>query len=78
MIERKLAYVVVKDRKAFDSAIWNTETDFSIEEYNAWLHTAIENLKGIYAMDEVENSPELQYGLGDVINFLNTIEFKEA
>lgn len=60
----------------FDMAVWNTQSDFSTNEYNSWLRTASGTLQRIYdvlADGEIIDSSDL-YLLGDVINILDTIK----
>ncbi len=71
----KTAKLII-DAKAFDKAVWNTETDFTQKSYNSWLSGASDALQRIYdELDDCEtiDSSDL-YILGDIINMLGTTQ----
>lgn len=64
----------------FDKEVWQTETGFSQEKYNAWLKSAIGSLENIYQQSEDSDdiNPTDLYLLGDVINMLGIIKIIKA
>lgn len=62
--------------KAFDEAVWQTETGFDEQEYNNWLKKSAAVLQKTYEnIEGVVETGEL-YLLGDVINLLDIITIK--
>ena len=57
--------------------IWE-DSDISPEDMNKWIKGATETLQGLYdSIDEENSGGYEQYILGDVINLLSAINFKE-
>lgn len=69
-----MARLIIDNRKKFDNQVWQYTTEFTQEQYQSWLHGAIQSLQTIY--ENIDNDED-QYLLGDVINLLSntTIEF---
>lgn len=64
----------------FDQAVWQTETGFTAEKYNAWLKDAVGSLENIY--QQIESSDNIDcadlYILGDIINMLSVTKIVKS
>lgn len=66
-----IATLHVNNPQEFDESVWQMQTDFSQEEYQSWLKTAISELQTIY---DSEGEQGDFYVLGDVINLLSILK----
>lgn len=63
----------INNRKAFDQAVFQTDTEFDTLKYNEWKDNATKALQRIY--DQIDDIPSIEtadcYILGDIINLLS-------
>ena len=74
-MDKKTAELLIYNKRDFDNCIWCAVTEFDENNYNQWLKYVVDKLQELYNMDVLEELPNYQYILGDIINMLRCIKF---